>query len=262
MSTVVSTDGTTLACTVTGSGPAVVLVDGAITHRAFDPGVAIAEQLSAHHTVWAYDRRGRGGSGDTAPFAVEREIEDLAAVIAAAGGSAAVFGISSGAALALRAAAAGTDISRLAVYEPPFSTEDGQRARFVGYVTELEAALAEGRRGDAVAAFMTFVGMPAEAVDGMRAAPVWPLFEAVAPSLAYDAAALGARTGAPVPVDLLAGITVPTLVLDGGASPELLREPSAAVAGAVPGAEYRTLADQTHDVAAEALVPELVTFFA
>ncbi|MFJ8625945.1 alpha/beta fold hydrolase [Kitasatospora sp. NPDC093550] len=262
MSTVVSTDGTTLACTVTGSGPAVVLVDGAITHRAFDPGVAIAEQLSAHHTVWAYDRRGRGGSGDTAPFAVEREIEDLAAVIAAAGGSAAVFGISSGAALALRAAAAGTDISRLAVYEPPFSTGDGQRARFVGYVAELEAALAEGRRGDAVEAFMTFVGMPAEAVDGMRAAPVWPLFEAVAPSLAYDAAALGARTGAPVPVDLLAGITVPTLVLDGGASPELLRAPSAAVAEAVPGAEYRTLADQTHDVAAEALVPQLVTFFA
>ncbi|MFI8454245.1 alpha/beta fold hydrolase [Kitasatospora sp. NPDC085464] len=262
MSTVVSTDGTTIACTVTGSGPAVVLVDGAIGHRAFDPGVALAEQLSAHHTVWAYDRRGRGGSGDTAPFAVEREIEDLAAVIAAAGGSAAVYGISSGAALALRAAAAGVGVRRLAVYEPPFSTAEGQSERFVGYAGELEAALAEGRRGDAVAAFMTFVGMPAEAVDGMRAAPVWPLFEAVAPTLAYDAAALGARTGGTVPVDVLARIEVPTLVLDGGASPELLRAPSAAVAAAVPDAEYRTLADQTHEVAAGALVPELVEFFA
>ncbi|MFH8386929.1 alpha/beta fold hydrolase [Kitasatospora sp. NPDC018058] len=262
MSTVVSTDGTTLACTVTGSGPAVVLVDGAIGHRGFDPGVAVAEQLSAHHTVWAYDRRGRGGSGDTAPFAVEREIEDLAAVIAAAGGSACVFGISSGAALALRAAAAGVGMTRLAVYEPPFSTEEGRSERSVGYVTELEAALAEDRRGDAVAIFMTFAGMPGEMVDEMRSTPVWPVFEAVAPTLAYDAAALGARTGATVPVDLLAGITVPTLVLDGGASPELLRAPSRAVAEAVPGAEYRTLADQTHEVAAEALVPELVKFYA
>ncbi|GHF27593.1 alpha/beta hydrolase [Kitasatospora xanthocidica] len=262
MSTVVSTDGTTLACTVTGSGPAVVLVDGATTHRAFDPGVATAEQLSAHHTVWAYDRRGRGASGDTAPFAVEREIEDLAAVVAAAGGSAAVYGISSGAALALRAAAAGVAMTRLAVYEPPFSTEAAQSARFVGYVTELETALAEGRRGDAVAAFMTFVGLPAEMLAGMRAAPMWPLLEAIAPTLAYDAAALGARTGGTVPVDVLARITVPTLVLDGGASPELLRAPAAAVAAAVPGAEYRTLAGQTHDVAAGVLVPELVKFFA
>ncbi|WP_030240964.1 alpha/beta fold hydrolase [Streptomyces sp. NRRL S-350] len=262
MSTAVSADGTTLACTVTGSGPALVLVDGATTHRAFDPGIAVAEQLSAHHTVWAYDRRGRGGSGDTAPFAVEREIEDLAAVIAAAGGSAVVFGISSGAALALRAAAAGVDIARLAVYEPPFSTEEEQSARFVEYADELEAAIAEGRRGDAVAAFMTFVGVPAEMLDGMRSAPMWPLLEAIAPTLAYDAAALGARTGAKVPVDVLARIAVPTLVLDGGASPESLRAPARAVAAAVPGAEYRTLAEQTHDVAADVLVPELVKFYA
>ncbi|MFD5461474.1 alpha/beta fold hydrolase [Kitasatospora sp. NPDC127059] len=262
MSTVVSTDGTTIACTVTGSGPAVVLVDGAIGHRGFDPGVAVSERLSAHHTVWAYDRRGRGGSGDTAPFAVEREIEDLAAVITAAGGSAAVFGISSGAALALRAAAAGVGMSRLAVYEPPFSTEEGRSEQFVGYVAELEAAIAEGRRGDAVAAFMTFVGMPGEMVEGMRSAPVWPVFEAVAPTLAYDAEALGGRTGGTVPTELLATVAVPTLVLDGGASPELLRAPTRAVAGAVPGAEYRTLADQTHEVAPEVLVPELLSFFA
>ncbi|KJS55632.1 hydrolase [Streptomyces rubellomurinus subsp. indigoferus] len=262
MNTVVSADGTTLACTVTGSGPAVVLVDGALCHRNFGPGAAIAEQLAAHHTVWTYDRRGRGASGDTAPFAVSREIEDLAAVIAAAGGSARVVAFSSGAALALRAAAAGVAIDRLAVYEPPFSTEDGQGARFDGYVDELTAALAEGRRGDAVAAFMTFVGLPRPMLDGMRNSPVWPAFEAVAPTLAYDAAALGEQAGAAVPVELLAGVAVPTLVLDGGASPELLRAPARAVAAAVPGAEYRTLADQTHEVAAEAIAPELLKFFA
>ncbi|MFE7529344.1 alpha/beta fold hydrolase [Kitasatospora sp. NPDC057542] len=262
MNTLVSTDGTALACSVTGSGPAVVLVDGALCHRGMGPSAAIAEQLAGHHTVWTYDRRGRGGSGDTGPFAVEREIEDLAAVIAAAGGSAAVFAHSSGGALALRAAAADIGITRLAVYEPPFSTEEGQSERFRRYVAELTAALAGERRGDAVAALMVYAGAPAEMVDGMRGAPVWPLFEAVAPTLAYDAAALGDRTGAAVPADLLATIAVPTLALDGGASPESLRAPAHAVAAAVPGAAYRTLDGQTHEVAAEVLAPELLTFFA
>ncbi|MFI2607414.1 alpha/beta fold hydrolase [Kitasatospora sp. NPDC018619] len=262
MTTVVSPDGTVLACSVTGSGPAVVLVDGALCRRAVGPGAAIAEQLAEHHTVWTYDRRGRGESGDTAPFAVKREIEDLAAVIAAAGGSARVLGVSSGAALALRAAAAGAGISRLAVYEPPFSTGEEQGERFRRYVAELTAALAEGRRGDAVAALMVYAGAPAELVDGMRGAPLWPLFEAVAPTLAYDAAALGGRTGAAVPVDLLATVAVPTLVLDGGASPQTLRAPARAVAAAVPGARYRTLDGQTHEVAAEVLAPELLAFYA
>ncbi|WP_316522680.1 alpha/beta fold hydrolase [Kitasatospora brasiliensis] len=262
MTTVVSTDGTVLACSVTGSGPAVVLVEGALCHRSTGPGAAIADQLAAHHTVWTYDRRGRGGSGDTAPFAVEREIEDLAAVIAAAGGSAHVFAHSSGGAVALRAAAVNAGVTRLAVYEPPFSTTEEQSERFGGYVAELTAALAEGRHGDAVAALMVYAGAPAEMVAGMRGAPVWPLFEAVAPTLAYDAAALGDLTGAVVPADLLATITVPTLVLDGGASPETLRAPARAVAAAVPGAEHRTLDGQTHEVAAEVLAPELLKFYA
>ncbi|MFF4380345.1 alpha/beta fold hydrolase [Kitasatospora sp. NPDC001547] len=262
MNPVVSTDGTVLACSVTGSGPAVVLVDGAMCHRGFGPGAAIAEQLAGHHTVWTYDRRGRGTSGDTAPFAVEREIEDLAAVIAAAGGSARVLALSSGAALALRAAAADIGITRLAVYEPPFSTGEEQRERFGRYVDELTATLAEGRRGDAVAAFMGYVGMPAEMVDGMRGAPVWPLFETVAPTLAYDAAALAVETGAAVPAGLLAALDLPVLVLDGGASPEQLRAPARAVAAALPGAEYRTLEGQTHEVAPEVLAPELLKFYA
>ncbi|WP_431676392.1 alpha/beta fold hydrolase [Kitasatospora sp. KL5] len=262
MTSVVSADGTTIACTATGNGPAVVFVDGALCHRNFGPARAVAEQLAAHHTVYTYDRRGRGTSGDTAPYAAEREVEDLAAVIAAAGGSAAVVGISSGAALALRAASSGIGISRVAAYEPPFSTEDGQRERFTAYAAGLSADLADGRRGDAVARFMTFVGAPEPVVEQLRSSPAWPAFEAVAPTLAYDAAVLGAASGAGVPVDALAGITVPVLALDGGASPELLRAPARAVAAAVPGAEYRTLPDQTHEVAADVLAPVLLKFFA
>ncbi|MFI0813414.1 alpha/beta fold hydrolase [Streptomyces echinatus] len=262
MTSIVSADGTTIACTVTGSGPAVVFVDGALCHRAFGPSQAVAEQLAAHHTVYTYDRRGRGGSSDTAPYAVEREVEDLAAVIAAAGGRAAVVGISSGAALVLRAAAGDIGISHAAAYEPPFSTEDGQRARFTAYAAGLAADLAEGRCGDAVGRFMTFVGAPEPMVEQLRSSPAWPAFEAVAPTLAYDAAVLGARAGASVPVDALAGITVPVLVLDGGASPELVRAPARAVAAAVRSAEYRSLPDQTHEVAADVLAPALLKFFA
>ncbi|MFI5529941.1 alpha/beta fold hydrolase [Kitasatospora sp. NPDC051853] len=258
--TVTSADGTLVACSATGTGPAVVLVDGALCHRAFGPGAAVAEQLAGHHTVHTYDRRGRGGSGDTAPFAVEREIEDLAAVIAAAGGSAHVVAFSSGAALALRAAAHDIGITRLAVHEPPFSTDDAQSERFDRYASDLGTALAEGRRGDAVVRFMTFAGMPPEMADGMRQAPVWPLFEAVAPTLAHDAEALGA--GAVVPADLLAGITTPVLVVDGGASPELLRAPARAVAAALPDARRTTLEGQTHEVAADVLAPALLAFFA
>ncbi|BFV60571.1 alpha/beta hydrolase [Kitasatospora sp. CMC57] len=259
MTGIVSADGTTIACTATGSGPAVVLVDGALCHRAFGPAQAVAEQLAAHHKVYTYDRRGRG---DTAPYTVDREVEDLAAVIAAAGGTAAVVGVSSGAALALRAAASGIGISRLAAFEPPFSTDDGQRARFTGYAAGLSADLAEGRRGDAVARFMTFVGAPEPMVEQLRSSPVWPAFEAVALTLAYDAEVLGGASGADVPADVLAWITVPVLVLDGGASPELLRAAARAVAAAVPDAESRTVPDQTHDIAADVLAPALLKFFA
>ncbi|MFJ1752763.1 alpha/beta fold hydrolase [Kitasatospora sp. NPDC088134] len=260
---VTSADGTPIARTTTGSGPAVVLVDGALCHRAFGPGAAVAERLAGHHTVHTYDRRGRGGSGGaTAPAAVDREIEDLAAVIRAAGGTAHVVAFSSGAALALRAAARGIGITRLAVHEPPFSTDDAQGERFVRYAADLAADLAEDRRGDAVARFMAFAGMPEEMVGGLRAAPVWPAFEVVAPTLAHDAEALGARTGAAVPVDLLAGITVPVLVLDGDASPDALRAPARAVAAAVPGARSATLPGQTHEVDADVLAPVLLEFFA
>ncbi|MFB7618050.1 hypothetical protein [Kitasatospora sp. NPDC056181] len=153
-------------------------------------------------------------------------------------------------------------ITRLAVYEPSFSTDDAKREHFARYAADLAPAVADGRRGDVVARFMTFAGMPTEMVDQMRTAQVWPLFEAVAPTLVHDAEALDARTSATVPVDTLARITAATMVVDGGASPELLRAPARAVAAAVPGAEHITLAGQTHDVAADVLAPVLLKFFA
>ncbi|MGW9210430.1 alpha/beta fold hydrolase [Embleya sp. NPDC055664] len=259
---VVSADGTPIAYTSTGTGPAVVFVDGALCHRALGPGPALAAELAAHHTVLTYDRRGRGASGDTAPFDVDREIEDLAAVIAAAGGTAYLVGMSSGSALALRAATAGIGVRKVAVYEPPFTTDEAGAADFAGYVRNLRAALAEDRHGDAVAELMRYAGAPAPAVEQMRATPMWPAFEAVAPTLAYDAAALGIDTGAGVPAGLLADITVPVLAVDGDASPEILRAPTRAVAAAIPAAGYISLPGQTHDVAPAVLAPVLLDFFA
>jgi pimeloyl-ACP methyl ester carboxylesterase len=216
------------------------------------PMPALAERLTDHFTVYTYDRRGRGASGDTQPFAVEREIEDLDALVAHAGGAAFAYAISSGAALVLRTAAAGVPWRRLALFEAPFTgpKED--------YSRRLAGLLAAGRRGDAVQLFMTTVGMPAQAIAGMRGGPAWPMFEAIAPTLAYDDAALGDGS---VPRDEAALVKVPTIVLDGGASPATLRDATTALAEAIPQAERRTLEGQTHDVSPDALAPVLIEFF-
>jgi pimeloyl-ACP methyl ester carboxylesterase len=221
-------------------------------YRGMGPMPGLAERLTDHFTVYTYDRRGRGESGDTPPFAVEREIEDLDALVTHAGGSAYGYAISSGAALTLRAAAAGVPWRRLALYEPPFT---GPKQEYTRQLAEL---LAAGRRGDAVTRFMTLVGIPAEAIAGMRGAPAWPMFEAIAPTLAYDDAALG---DGGVPRDEAAMVKVPTILIDGGASPSALRDATAAVAEAIPLARRRTLAGQTHDVSPDALAPVLIEFF-
>lgn len=259
MQTVTSRDGTPIAFDRVGQGPALILVDGAMCYRAFGPMGPLAPHLAPHFTVFTYDRRGRGESGDTAPFAVEREIEDIAALVKEAGGSAFVYGISSGAALALEAAGRLPVITKLAMYEAPFSGESDAPQQWQSYTTRLSELLAAGRRGDAAELFMTFVGTPAEAVTQMRQSPMWPMFEGVAPTLAYDAAALGDRS---VPSKLAATVTIPTLVMDGGASPTVMREAAKALAEALPNARYRTLEGQTHEVAPEAIAPALVEFFA
>lgn len=259
MRKVTSKDGTTIAFDQLGKGSALILVGGAFQHRAIDPRTAqLAALLAPHFTVFHYDRRGRGDSSDTAPYAIEREVEDLDALINQAGGSACVFGMSSGAVLALEAVARGLAVRKLALYEPPFNLDSHARAAAKNYARQLAALLAEGRRGDAVALAMTTFGAPAEAVAGMRQTPIWSVFESVAPTLAYDNAIMGDGS---VPADRLASITVPTLMLDGGASPEFMRDAAQAAANALPNAQRCTLAGQTHDVAPDILAPVLIEFF-
>jgi pimeloyl-ACP methyl ester carboxylesterase len=258
MPAVTSPDGTSIAYERTGGGPVLVLVDGAMCYRGAGPARPLAARLQDSFTVYTYDRRGRGESSDTMPYAVAREVEDLQALIAEAGGEAYVYGISSGAALALATAAAGPGIAKLALFEPPFMGEVEDGTRIKEYTERLHELLDAGRRGDAVALFMTNVGIPAQAVDGMRSQPGWTLLEAIAPTLAYDDEVLAGGT---VPRELTSTIAVPALVLAGGASPEGLRQAATATADALPAAEYRTLEGQTHDVAPEALAPVLVEFF-
>jgi pimeloyl-ACP methyl ester carboxylesterase len=256
--TVASPDGTEIAYERSGRGPAVILVDGALCYRAAGPLRSLAALLQQSYTVYTYDRRGRGESSDTLPYNVSREVEDLRSVIAAAGGSAYVYGISSGAALAMATAADDPGVTRLALFEPPYLADAEESPWLDGYREQLRALLAAGRRGDAIALFMTNVGIPAAAVDGMRSQPGWATLEAIAPTLAYDDEVLGDGR---VPGATAAAIGVPTLVLSGGASPHGLQQAAKATADALPTAEHRTLQGQTHDVSADALAPVLAEFF-
>ncbi len=258
--TVTSADGTVIVFDQSGAGPAVVLVQGALMDRADPILAAVAAGLSRWFTVFSYDRRGRGDSGDTQPYAVEREAEDLAALIAAAGGSAALFGGSSGAALALRAAERNPAITRLALWEPPYHVESSAPRLPHDFAAQLDRLVRAGKRGDAVELFMLDAAQAApEAVAGMRGQPFWPAMEAAAQTLAYEALVMGPDNA--LPAGLLARITQPTLVLTGGASPAWMDSAGRAVAGGIPGAVHRVLAGQAHNVAPAAIVPELLEFF-
>jgi len=260
MKKVRSADGTTIAYDQIGNGPAVILVDGALGSQAFGFMVPLATLLSPHFTVITYDRRGRGESTDTQPFALEREIEDIEALINEAGGEAFLYGISSGAALALEATIKlGHKVKKLALYEAPYDSDDARQQAFRTYRKQLVEVLAEGRRGDALGLFMMFVGMPPEHLEGARKMPMWPMWEAVAHTLPYDAAALG-EDGS-VPTEKAARVTVPTLVMDGSASFPFMNTTAVALAKAIPNGEHRTLEGQTHEVEAQVLAPVLVEFF-
>jgi pimeloyl-ACP methyl ester carboxylesterase len=264
MDHVTSKDGTSIAFDRQGSGPAVILVGGAFVDRS--ENASLAAQLAEQFTVYNYDRRGRGDSGDTLPYAVEREIEDIEALIAEAGGSAHLYGISSGGALALEAAAAGTTIERLAVYEVPYNMADDGRQRHREYAEQLQAFLAEGRRGDAAELFMRTAGATEEMIAGAKDSPVWAGLEGIAHTLAYDAACLG--NGQP-PTGRLARITQPTLVATGGGSPDsfvggggdFFGKAADAIAASIPRAERQTIEGQTHMVDPKALAPVLERFF-
>ncbi len=260
MKRVISFDGTPIAFDEYGSGPTLLLIGGALQHRAFDTDTAtLATLLAPDFTVLHYDRRGRGDSGDTAPYAVEREIEDIRALIDAAGGSACVFGISSGAALAMQASIKlGDRIQKLAMYEAPFDDDAAARQAWLSFCDQLLALLARDQRGAAIAAFLSMLGTSADALQGMSHAPVWPMFEAVAPTLAYDLAILGDST---IPVEQSRQVRVPTLLMEGGMCIPSMRASNLVLARNISGSRHYTVAGQTHFVAAEALAPVLKAFF-
>lgn len=252
----ISRDGTELAYARAGEGPAVVLVSGAMSTGA--TMAPLAALLADRCTVIRYDRRGRGESGDTAPYAVEREVEDLAALVGAAGGEACLYGISSGGALVLEAVAAGLPVRRAAVYETPFAVDEDDARSRAAYTANLTEALAQGRRGDAVELFLRLTGLAEEMIGSARRSPMWAGMEAVAPTLAYDDKVMG---GGRVPRERLASVAVPVLAAAGEASPPWLREAVRAVADAVPEGTYRTLEGQTHMVDPAVLAPLLAEFF-
>jgi pimeloyl-ACP methyl ester carboxylesterase len=262
METLKSKDGTTIALDKQGTGPALILVDGATSTRSSGSKPELVKLLAQRFTVYTYDRRGRGDSGDTKPYAVEREIEDIGALIDEAGGSAFLYGHSSGGCLALEATVKlGDKVKKLAMYEAPYNDDPEFQKVWAEYLKNLTAALAADRRGDAVALFMALVGMPATQIDAMRQAPFWGGMEAVAPTLAYDHTGIIGKD-ASIPTERAARVHVPTLVMAGGSGAPFMRETARTLSKTIPVAKLRTLEGQTHDVQPEALAPVLVEFFA
>ncbi|MFJ3938619.1 alpha/beta fold hydrolase [Streptomyces parvus] len=262
--TVVSADGTEIAYERSGSGPAVVLVASALADRA--DTAKLAALLAEDFTVVNYDRRGRGASGDAETYAVAREVEDIAALVDEVGGSAALFGSSSGAVLALRAAVAGVKVDRLALYEPPFVIAEGDAGPPADLAEQITVRLAENRDADAVKYFMTKVqGMPGIAVFFMRLMPkMWAGLVSLARTLPYDIAVMGdTQQGRPLDADEWGVVDVPTQVLTGGKGPAAFRSAARALVGILPQAGHRTLPGLNHGavvMAPKKIAPEVIRF--
>ena len=260
METVRSADGTAIAYDQAGHGPLLIIVDGAMNTRSSGTKPELVDRLAAAFTVLSYDRRGRGDSGDTQPYTAGREIEDIEALIDQVGPAAWLYGHSSGGCLALDAAVQlGPKVSKLAVYEAPYNDDPAFQQAWAQYLEQLADDLAGNRRGDAVALFMKFVGMPAEQVDAMRQAPFWPAMEAIAPTLAYDHAGVIGKDIS-VPVDRAAHVDAPALVVYGTASPPFMAETARTLSRAFPHAELRALDGQDHSVDPAVLAPVLAAF--
>lgn len=271
MSTATSRDGTTIGYQRVGSGPAVILVDGALCFRGSSPTQALAPLLADRFTVYTYDRRGRGESGDTPPYAVDREVEDLYAILEVAGGATFLYGISSGAVLALLAAARratsvaehGTTaavarssaVAKVALFEPPLYLDEQAPQRKL--TQQLAWMIMAGRRADAVEHFQAVMGMPQEAIIKQRLVPARPALEALAHTLVYDT-----TITVSLPRTRLAGITTPALVIDSEGSSPTLRTLAGEVCEAMPDCQRHSLKGGMHDVPAEELAPVLTEFFA
>lgn len=266
MNTVVSKDGTKIAYDKLGHGPALILVAGAFSYRKFPGQVELAYLLSQQFTVYNYDRRGRGDSGDTQPYAIDREIEDLQSIINEAGGSAYVWGLSSGAVLALQAAAKGLNITKLALHEPPFVVEAGDRKPPEDFTMHVNDLIAANRKADTIKYFMTKgMGAPSFVISLMRMMPgVWSNLMAVAHTLPYDAALLdGFMEGKSLPTELWNTVSMPTLVLEGIESPAALRHGAKALANVLPNAQLLSKKGLGHTkkLATKIIAPELTAFF-
>ena len=258
---VLSKDGTAIAFDRIGNGPPVILVDGALCYRGMGQSGQLADLLAQHFTVFTYDRRGRGGSGDTAPYAVEREVEDIAVLLREAGGAAFVWGMSSGAVLALEAANRLSGIKKLALYEAPFIV-DHSRSTTEGDWVRIGEAVAADRRSDAVKLFLKSVGAPAFFIALMRLMPMWSKLKAIAHTLPYDGAIVrDNQRGKALPANQWAFVTVPTLVMDGGKSPAWMRRANQSLAASLANSQYRTLEGQTHMLKPKAHAPMLLEFF-
>jgi pimeloyl-ACP methyl ester carboxylesterase len=253
-----SSDGTRIAFESNGSGPTLVLVDGATCYRAFGPAAPYTEALRDAFTVVAYDRRGRGESGDSSTYRPELEFDDLRAVIESVGGKPYVLGFSSGAGLVYRAAAAGVPMAKLIGYEAPYVGRRGGR----DYVADLDRLIAEGKNGKAIDYFMVkMVGAPFFLPVMFRVmGKLWAQMKQIAPTLRYDARVMGGDFE--VPTAEFAKITVPTLTIWGSKAKPEMSKANAAIAAAIPGAEHSILEGQTHNVTPAALRPEIVRFFA
>lgn len=253
---IMSSDGTSIAFERIGTGPAVILMDAAGNFRGFRPMPQLAEALAPDFTAFTYDRRGKGASTDTLPYAVDREIEDLQALIDLAGGSAFVHGFSSGATLALLAAERGIGVRKLSLLEPPLRVDASPPPAASGISGEVAKLIVTGRRGDAYEHWMRGIGVPGEMIAEMRQGPLWPALEATAHTLIYDSLIPGT-----LPPDRLATISTPTLAVASQGSPDQLRNWARGVADALPNGAMRFLPGTWHGVAAEHLAPALTEFF-
>lgn len=259
--TTTSRDGTTIALTKRGSGPPLIIVDGAFCYRENGPATGLASLLAQRFTVFTYDRRGRGESGDTAPYTVEREIDDLRAVAREAGGTPFVLGISSGGALTLQAVASGVDVKKIALYEPPYLADGNGPRSFEDVKNRLQSLVSAGDRAGAVRFFMTDVyGAPRSFALAMPflMPNAWRRNKLVVHTTPYDLTILGDWS---VLNERRSSISVPALIIGGEKSPKELRDGVAAVANALPNAHSRFLPGQDHNISGPALVPVLFEFF-
>jgi pimeloyl-ACP methyl ester carboxylesterase len=261
MQAVESQDGTKIAFDKLGKGPAVILVNGALSSRG--DSLPLAELLSEQFTVYSFDRRGRGDSSDVKPYAVKREIEDIRALAENAGGSVCLYGQSSGACLALRAAASlGDIVKKLAIYEAPYSDDAGAAPEWKSFTKKLDGLLAADRNEDAVTAFMKFVGMPDRALAQLKESPAWAKMVKLGPTIAYDNALLGDDRS--VPERLASEVRVPTVVMTGEKSMEtmpFMKTTADKLANVMAKAERKVVKGQEHVISPDVLAPILASFF-